>query len=338
MTRCIGLARFFLGLLLVCSPVQAEREVTVAAFSTLAVAKQLQYPATVVNLQSAELAAEGRGRILAILAEVGDSVSQGQLLAKLECDAARIEERRAQAGLKRLQAARQLTRQQLERARSLASARSISQEELDQRQTQLNADRASIEEQQAVLEAARLQVGYCQISAPYSGTVIERLVSIGDYATPGLPLFELLQQDAVEIEAELPSSIVEQLRFAGDLQFLAGSQSYPLVLRSVLPVINAQSLQQPVRLRVTGDRKPPGGSFGRVLFDTPRHYLPSSYIQKRNGRFGVFAANNGRAVFIDLNHAEEGQAVATSLAGDTLIITSGLQHLADQQEIITQGQ
>jgi hypothetical protein len=79
---------------------------------------------------------------------------------------------------------------------------------------------------------------------------------------------------------------------------------------------------------------PAGGSFGLVKFNTPKHFLPASYVQKRNGLFGVFIVDGTMAQFKVLPDAEEAQAVATRLSPDSLIISSDLQLLTDQ-EIIT---
>lgn len=315
-------------------PVQGDEQVVEArAFGELALSRTLQLPASVVNLQLADIAAETSGRVLSFPLQVGDRVQQGDLLVEIDCTLARINKDRAEAGLKRLRATRQLTEQQLERAKRLLASRSISREELDQRQTQLAADNASIEEQQALLASASQAVKDCRLTAPYSGTIIEKMSSIGAYVTPGEPVLRLFQQDQVELELELGVDQIDILQRASNLQFVSSGNSYPLRIRSVLPKINPQSLQQPVRLSFIGKDKPAGGSFGLVTFTTENIYLPARYVQKRQGKFGVFIAVDQKAVFIPLPDAEEGQSAATELDRDNLVITTRLQLLSDQEPI-----
>ena len=316
------------------SPVKGDEQVVEArVFSELAINRTLQLPASVINLQLADIAAETSGKVLKFPLQVGERVQQGDMLVEIDCTLSRINKDRAEAGLKRLRANRQLTEQQLERAKRLLASKSISREELDQRQTQLAADNASIEEQQASLASANQAVKDCRLSAPYSGTIIEKMTSIGAYVTPGMPVVKLLQQDQVELELELAVDQIDALQRARNLQFVSSGQSYPLRIRSILPRINPQSLQQPVRLSFTGKDKPAGGSFGLVTFSTDNIYLPARYVQKRQGQFGVFIAVEQKAMFIALPDAEEGQSVATQLDQQDLVITTRLQLLNDQDPI-----
>ncbi len=311
----------------------AERSVSVERFDELAIARTLHYPARVVNLRMADIASETSGRIIDFPVQVGDTVKAGQLLLEIDCTSARINEKRIQAGLNRLTAARELTRQQLDRASRLVKSNSISREELDQRQTQLNADDASIEEQRAQLESARLEVQRCRLNAPYSATVVDKKGHAGAYATPGTPQLTLVQPEAVEIELNLPLSVVPILRESNDARFVMQDDTYALKIRSVVPLIDAQSLQQTIRLSITQTDKPAGGSYGRVAFSTARDYLPPQFVEKRNGRFGVFVADRHIARFVVLNNVEEGQAARAELSADTLIITSDLKRLNDQDPV-----
>jgi len=314
---------------------QTEHSVSVKPFSQIAHSRAFSFPASVVNLQIAEVAAESAGRIISFPLQVGDSVKQGQRLVELDCKTPRINQQRVKAGLKRLRAKKQLTEQQLKRAQSLLSSRSISREEVDQRQTQLEADSASIEEQQALIASANKSVSDCQISAPYFGTIIEKLSYEGSYASPGSPMLRLLQDQNVELEAELPVSAISNLRKASKIQFSAEKQSYPVSIRRILPLVNSRSLQQTIRLSFSGKDKPVGGSFGLVSFESAQRFLPAHVIQKRNGEFGVFLLRDNSAIFKVLKNTQEGQSVETDLAADERIIVDNLKNLRSGDPVIS---
>ncbi len=314
-------------------PILAAREVSVVALSEIAFARTLTYPASVINLQQADIAAETSGQIIQFTALVGDQVNKGQVIIKLDCQSAIINKTRIEAGIKQLNAKKQLTVQQLERATRLSKTSSISREELDQRETQLQADNASIEEQQALLQAARQTVDHCEIKAPFDGMIIEKISSVGSYATPGTPQFKLLKLDAVEVRMEIPPDNINQLKQAKSIVFVNAGATYPLKIRKVLPQIDSASHQQPVLLEITSPILPAGGSFGLLKYDTEKHFITSSYVQKRAGQFGVFIARHDQAKFEILEHAEEGQSVAINLPSDTLIISNHLQLLTDNEQI-----
>ncbi len=317
----------FAVLLAAITSVCAEQPITVEPFSQLAQARSFEFPARVVELQQADIAAETSGRIVEFSLQVGDSVARGQTLLRIECSRANTEKARAEAGLKRLQARRDLTEQQLQRAQSLVQSRSISREELDQRQTQLDADIASIEEQQAVLQLARQAVEDCVLKAPFSGVVTQKLSAAGAYASPGKPMLTLLQPDAVELELELPTRHVDDLVGADKIIFSSNGQEFALSLRRVLPRINTTSLQQQVRLAFTTTNRPPSGAYGLVQFDSARNYLPARLVVQRNGELGYFTVEANSAVFVPLPLAQEGQAVMLQVSDDPPVITAPLKTL-----------
>lgn len=324
-----------LGWIQIC---QAEREVSVSRFVDIAFAKTLQYPASVINLQLADIAAETSGRILDFPVLVGDEVVKGQIVIKLDCTSAFINKTRIEAGIKLLNSKRQLTRQQLKRAKRLSRTNSISREELDQRETQLDADNANIDEQLALLESAKQSINYCQIKAPFSGMILEKYSSTGSYATPGAPQFKLLKLNDVEVRLELPIGRILQLQQAKTIRYQSAEVSYPLKIRKILPVVESNSNQQVVHLTFTATAIPPGGSFGLVKFETKKNFIGAKFIQKRDGQFGVFIVNRDKTKFKVLSDAEEGQSVQSELTPDTLIIKDQLQLLTDDEKITIKDQ
>ncbi len=329
----LSLFTFFLATLFATNICSAERLVSVTELKDLAFNQRLQFPASAINLQVTDIAVETTGRIIDASIIVGDKVKKGQVLIKIDCKALRINQKRFQAGAKRLQAKKQLTVQQLNRAKRLVSSRSISREELDQRQTQLDADNASIDEQQALIDSGALDISHCILKAPFSGTIVRKQQTLGAYVVTGTPVLRLLKEDAIEVSLKLPSKHIKQIKQAADIHFEDNSIRYDLTLRKVLPVIDPASKQQLVRLSVNADTKPAGGSFGLVRFTPKQQYLPSKYIQKREGQLGIFTLNDGKAIFHPIDNAEEGQAIKINLPDSTQIITTNLKTLKHMESV-----
>lgn len=314
-------------------PVLAAREVTALPFSEIAFSRTLAYPATVINLQQADVASETSGRIIQFDALTGDRVNQGQIVVTLDCQTSVNNKTRIEASIKQLKARKKLTEQQLKRATRLSQTSSISREELDQRKTQLEADKAGIEEQQALLATASQNVSHCQIRAPFDGLIIRKITSVGSYATPGSPQFTLLKPDALEVRLEIPPAKTDSLKQARSIVYETEGKSYPLAIRKILPLIDQLSHQQLVQLQFKSTELPPSGSYGLVKFDTAKHFIASHYIQKRDGKFGVFIVEDNKARFKLLENAQEGQSVTSNLSAETLIINDHLQLLSDNEAI-----
>ena len=62
-------------------------------------------------------------------------------------------------------------------------------------QAQVIAARAQEQQAQANVDAAALQLSYCTIAAPVTGRIAHRNVDVGNYVSPGQPMFALVQDD-----------------------------------------------------------------------------------------------------------------------------------------------
>lgn len=185
-----------------------------------------------------------------------------------------------------------------------------------------------------MLQSTQQRIDWCQIKAPFAGTVISRNAATGGYASIGSTQLTLVAPQQVELELKLPSGDLKSLQRAQSTDFEWAGQRYPVTLRSVLPVVDAASLQSIVRLRFSSADKPPGGSYGVLHFDSARNFCPAHLIQRRAGVDGVFLLQNRRARFIALTDAQPGQPARLDMPPDSLIIDSHLLSLQDQQAVV----
>ena len=310
----------------------AAAPVGLVRFSEVAVRPVLSVPATVVSLNRSELAAETRGRILAIEVRVGDRVQAGDLLVRLDCRAQRNALQRARAALEQARAAERLAERELERARGLVDAQNISRELLDQRENALLQARAAGVAAAAGLADAELEVSRCRVSAPFEGLVLDRLASVGELAVPGTPLLQLLDTARLEVVAEVPLSIPPPT--PGDEVWLeVDGRSHPLKPRGWVDAVETRSRTRQARWLFKGTPALPG-SPGRVLWRSRAPHVPADLLVRRNGQLGVFIAQQGHARFLALPGASEGHpAPAPALAGDVLLVREGRHGLEDDEPI-----
>lgn len=86
----------------------------------------------------------------------------------------------AEATLAEKKAAVELAKINFDRYAELLKTKSCSQSDYDQRKNTLDVDMAQVEESQAQVETARLNLEYCFIHSPIDGRVGQRLVDIGN--------------------------------------------------------------------------------------------------------------------------------------------------------------
>ncbi len=156
--------------------------------------------------------------------------SIAELEAQIESDRLAYDADREALG--REQALLALTRKAVERARTLASSRAGTEATLDdalqaeeqqllaitQRELKINDYasrqklwRARLDNAEAALDQALRDLERTVVRAPYSGRVIEVLVSPGDRTSQGTPLVRLYDSHNLEVRAQVPSRNVPTL-------------------------------------------------------------------------------------------------------------------------------
>jgi RND family efflux transporter MFP subunit len=311
-------------LLLISDLVFAQEAIPVktAALSELAIYPQRTAPATVVSLNTTQIAAEIPAKIEVLAVRVGDIVEKDQVLVELKCIDYEIEEDGAKARLESLSARIELAKRRLERTRKLTMKQSVSEELLDERESDLavlSADRVAA---RASLNLAQVHVATCTIKSPFRALVTERTSSVGNYAEVGKPLVKILDLEQLEISAQVYAQDVYQLETSGLLRFEHDDDYYPVDLRAILPSINSETRNSEVRLLFQNGPALPGAS-GKLVWKDIRPHIPGNLIVKRKGELGLFVYEANRAKFVALPSAQAGRASPVDLSLDSTIITEG---------------
>ncbi len=259
----------------------AAVSVSATAVVETPIARFIEVTGTLTAQESAEVAAEIAGRVVATPVERGSRVGTGVELVRIasaevdaqareaEANAAQIEARLGIAGGKPFEvarvpevasanAARALARTDFERARTLHAAKLISQAEFEQRSAQLESaerqyDVASngAEQQYQSLLAARARVTVAQkaaadtvVRAPFGGVVGERFVSVGDYVTRGTKVASVMRVDPLRVELTVPEQYVAAVASGREVTFTVDAypgQTFTGQVRYVSPSVTAET-------------------------------------------------------------------------------------------------
>jgi HlyD family secretion protein len=163
------------------------------------------------------------GPILQISVDFNSPVEKGQLVAKIDPRPFQVKVLQAEAGVATAQATAAKARADLgikqlgfERNRVLRQRNLIAQNDLDtaksdyeQAQAQLALAEAGVKQAQAALEAARIDLGYTDITSPVDGVVVSRNVDVGQTVAASFQTPTLFQiaQDLTKMQVD--SSVSE---------------------------------------------------------------------------------------------------------------------------------
>ena len=300
----------------------ATPAVLIKPLSEIAIYPERDASAQAVSLNESRVAAEISGRIEAIPVRVGERVARGTVLARIDCRDHELGRERANAALKVTRSRLALAEQQLERARALSTQGFFSKEAVAARETELQVQRAEGEQARAQLDVAERAVGKCTVRSPFAAIVRERLGQVGELAAPGSPLIAISDAGNVEISAQIQLKDAASLRKARDLHFVGDGQARALALLRISPAIAPQARTLEAGLRFKAEPAAAGAS-GALIWRDSRPHVPAELIVRREGRLGVFAAEDGVARFHPLVEAQEGRPAPVELAPGTRLVVAG---------------
>lgn len=250
----------------------------------------IRLPGRIEPLREAALGVERAGRVEELLADKGQEVEEGQVL--LRVDGRLWEAARRRAEIEARDAARDLKRwKELEKTGVVSAS---DYEGIERRQ-----ETAAI-----ALSEAETMVGQCEVRAPFAGTIVDRLVEVGDYANEGQAVFRLIRLDRAKVAFDVPERDIGTVglgqRKAFELAALPG-RAFEGEVTFVSREAERESNSFAVEMEVgNADGALKAGMIAQVSLARGERgdarVVPLAAIVPRKGEHYVFAAEGGRAV------------------------------------------
>jgi HlyD family secretion protein len=323
--------------------------VTVVRAAEREIVERVVVTGTLMPREEILVAPEVEGlRTVEVLAEEGDRVKQGQVLARLSRDIletalaqnqatiARAEAGIAQARSQILQAeaAEVEAAQALERTRALVRTGSTTQAQLEQRvsaaqaaEAQLAAARDGLriaEAEKRSAEAARreieLRLARTEIKAPQAGIVSRRTARVGATASAaGEPLFRIIANGEIELEGEVTETQLPRIREGAPAEIVLGDLTIPGRVRNVLPEVDRTTRLGKIRIALGADPVLRIGAFARGTVELARRTGVAVPMA------AVIYGPKGPVVQVVAGNKVQSRPVKTGLAADGVVeIREGL--------------
>ncbi|HFQ88520.1 MAG TPA: efflux RND transporter periplasmic adaptor subunit [Desulfobulbus sp.] len=314
------------------------------AVVTTAVAKRQTWETTLTatGSLSAErgvtVAAEIPGKVVEIHFHSGDTVRQGDLLVRLDTST-------EQAQLRAAEAAVNLARINLERARDLLKRNSMARAGFD-------TARSSYRQAQAQADAIRATMDKKQIRAPFAGRLGVRLVNLGQVLDQGTPVVTLQSIRSLRVDFYLPQQYLGRLRTGLVVRIRAdslGDKPAQGRITAINPEVDTATRNILVRARIPNpDSRLLPGMYVNVAVVLPRQEpvlaIPATAVQyapfgdsvfvveKKNGRGGSHLAV--RQQFVRLGRTRgDFIAVRSGLAEGAVVVSTGVFKLRNGQAV-----
>lgn len=307
--------------------------VTIAPVIQKEVPIHQEWVGTMAGNVDAEIRPKVDGFLLTRLYQEGSYVTKGQQMFQLDTRQAEAAVEQATGNLERSRAALAQTQIDVRRYTPLVAQRAVSQAELDKAQSSERAATATVDADQAVLNNAKLNLGWTTVTSPISGIAGVAKVGIGDLMTPTTvmttisnvdPIYvdvSIAEQDYLRVRREKPSSKGNQ-----DLELILGDGTvYPR--RGRVLFLNREVDSRTGTIQVRGEFPNPGnvlrpGQYARVRAVTEVRkgalLIPQQAVSELQGVYQVGVVGSDNKVAIKT-------VKLGPLFGDMWVVESGLQ-------------
>jgi RND family efflux transporter MFP subunit len=208
--------------------------------------------------QQADVTADRDGRVTTVKVEIGDHVSQGEVLALLDDralqaaraeKAARLDSLRAQ--VQTWQAEQKSNEADLRRADAMRTEKILDEEDwehvqykLQETVTQVARYKAEVDAAEADLRAADVELSQSRVAAPFAGVVGRRSVHQAQSVKKGEALFWITAQAPLRIIFTVPESAMAFFPRGAKLELTTGDYPHlqqPASVFRVSPVVDPAS-------------------------------------------------------------------------------------------------
>ncbi len=290
------------------------------------------------------ISVEGEGlRIVAVLAEVGDRVRRGQVLARLSNAIAAPQVASLSASLEEARTSADLAAADYRRAQGVASTGALSAEDIERRRAQAANAAARVKVAAAQLAESRARLGRSEIRAPADGMVLTRNAEVGQTASAaGEPLFRLGRGGEIEMRGRVSEGDVGLLAVdqAASIRVTGIKNEVPGTVRLLGAVIDPATRLGTVRISMARDPNLRPGAFARanVLVSTEQKpVVPQTAVQTDyNGNYVLVVNAEGavarRGVTIS-GTRNAGVVVAAGLTGTEQVVAVAAAFLRPGEKV-----
>ncbi len=297
-------------------------------------------------------------RIVELLADVGDRVTAGQVLARLvtanlDAQLAQNAAARARAIAARAQAVSAIEQAKAEkieadralsRARRLIKSRDLAQSVYDQRLAAQRSAAARLASARHGLEAAEAEIaqadarrrelawqrGRGEVTAPAGGLVSKRSGQVGAMASAAA-MFQIIRNGEIELAAEVTAAQLAKMRVGQSARLvLPDGREFDGRVRLIAPSVDPASRLGELRIFIGNDDRLRIGTFVRGRVELARSQglaVPAGAVMYGAGEAYVLVALDGkavrRAIGIGLRMGERVEVARGLAEGDLVVAKAG---------------
>jgi membrane fusion protein (multidrug efflux system) len=271
--------------------------------------------------ESVQISSEVAGRVSEVLFREGQRVQAGEVLVKLDDALSRAELGEAQARLALAEANHR-------RTSSLARTGNTTQRAEDEATSALETARAAV-------ELIKVRLDKLSITAPFTGVVGIRRISVGAYMSPGAPIANLEKIDELKVDFKVPEIHLADVKVGQEIEVTVDAlprRVFKGTIYAIDPMVDVNGRALTIRARLPNpDLVLRPGLFARITVKGQSEakvvVVPEEAVVPRGDSALLYRIESGKAV-------ETKVRLGSRMAGHVEI----LEGLAPEAIVVTAGQ
>ena len=312
-------------LLLVAQTSMGQITVSTTTVITMNLNEEDNVMGMIYSRSSPEIAAEVSGRVISVIADIGDVVEKGQVLAQIASEKYDLQLAQSKAEIARLSALLVNQELDLKRAEKLFKDNLVSEEMVDRTRAEFNALSEQINAANAQLRNSERLIEETEIKAPIKTKVAAKHIDIGDFVQNGMIVYELVDTKNLRVALSFPE--YQSLKLKKGLKVFLTTptsidQNVEAVIKEIKPNVNSnnRSITAIVDFDNPGSWVPGASTQARIILSTYQDALVLPQL-------AVVRRSVGDVVYLIQNDTAVEQQVDTGIEKDGLVhIKSGLKN------------
>lgn len=260
-------------------------------------------------------------RLVEVMANVGDHVNKGALLARFSDEMAQNGVLQQQAAFDDAKARFAEASLNARRSDQLKSRGMISEQDAQKATTNVQIAEAQMKLAEAKLEAERIKYRYTKVLAHDDGIISSRTATVGTVMQNGAEMFRLIRKGRLEWRAELPEQMLQQVRVGQKVVLhLSRDEKAEGAVARISPVIDMQTRNGTVYVELPQGKSIRAGMFAQGELNLGKLdalTVPQSAVVVRDGFSYVFK-------LVKDNRVEQVKVSTGRSQGDRIEITGGI--------------
>lgn len=295
--------------------------------------------------QTVDIAFDEPGKLAAILAGEGETVSAGTALARLDTELLEIERSRLVRLLATAREEKSIMQSSLEREENRAKKDRATTSAIDHLRislAQVSGRKADLEGQIKMLEA---RIRRATLFSPFAGSISQHFADTGSSFQAGQPILRLIEDGPRNVRIGVDAALCRDLSVGDELDLLIGEDLVAARITAILPDLDPVTQTRTVLFELQEDPVIVAGNVAsiQILQEIPARGALVPISALRDGSRGLWEItvatpnSDGHRIAVEavevLNVTDEVAFVRGTFAEDALLVIEGQHRLVPGQPV-----